>query len=173
MNFYLLIFCVLLWNNVQAEIEIIFDDAECKYSNDEFVEPGSCEITVDDDSEYGSTVSTHLEVIKQPPEDIRAIAKVYGVNMGEYTNDIGLDVDTNFCEVTKEHHSIARPFISAFGLNDLACPIPPGVYGMEHYVIDNNDGLPESFPIGRYLISISLLNDEYTIITVDIYLTIT
>lgn len=42
--------------------------------------------------------------------------------MGEYTNDIGLHVETNFCEVAKTPHTIAAPIIKAVGMSSDNCP---------------------------------------------------
>ncbi|KAF3427103.1 hypothetical protein E2986_00367, partial [Frieseomelitta varia] len=47
-----------------------------------------------------------------------------------------------------------------------------GVYQGEDYVIDSMDGLPPSFPNGHYLVNMSLLNKDTTLVHFDIYVRI-
>ncbi|XP_046144953.1 uncharacterized protein LOC123988544 [Osmia bicornis bicornis] len=170
--FLLLAFCVLPWDIVQANLDIIFDDAECPITDDEYVKHDSCHLEVNDDSEYGTSLSTYFEIIKDFPDDVRVAAKIYGIHMGEYTNDIGLHVETNFCEVAKEAHTIAAPMIKAVGMTSDNCPPKAGIYGTEHFVVNDEDGLPETFPIGKYLINFTLLNDAIIFANFEIYITV-
>ena len=92
--------------------------------------------------------------------------------MGEYTNDIGLHVETDVCELTSDPHNIAAPIAKAINLGPNNCPPIPGVYGQDNYVIDDQEGLPESFPIGKYLLNITLLKEETVFIQVHLYVSV-
>lgn len=47
-----------------------------------------------------------------------------------------------------------------------------GVYGIDHFVVDDEDGLPETFPIGKYLMNITLRNDATIFVNFEIYITV-
>lgn len=45
--------------------------------------------------------------------------------MGEYTNDIGLHVETDVCKLISDPHNIAAPVIKVIGLDRNNCPPEP------------------------------------------------
>ncbi|XP_053984251.1 uncharacterized protein LOC128879285 [Hylaeus volcanicus] len=161
MFFLLLSFCALRWCVVQAHLDLVLEDAECIYANAEYVKEDSCILEVNDDSEYGSSVSSHIEIIKRLPDDIKARGNINGLHMGEYTNDVGIHIDTNLCELIKSgKENIATSMLRVIDLSSNDCPLGPGVYGKDKYVIDNFEGLPNTFPSGKYLINVTLAKDE-------------
>ncbi|XP_076638456.1 uncharacterized protein LOC143350310 [Colletes latitarsis] len=172
MFFVLSIFCVLRWCVVQAELDVIFDEAMCAYTNDDYFKPGTCKFEVNDDSEYGTSLTSHLEIIKEFPKGTMAAGNVKGIQMGEYTNDMGLQMEMDLCEIASGDQNIALPIMKAIDMSGDTCPPKPGIYGKEGYVIDNFDGVPDSFPSGKYLLNITIFKDDVTISNYLIYLTI-
>ncbi|XP_054011689.1 uncharacterized protein LOC128894180 [Hylaeus anthracinus] len=173
MFFLLLSFCALRWCVVQAHLDLMLEDAECVYASAEYVKEDSCTLEVNDDSEYGSTLSSHIEVIKQLPDGIKARGNINGLYMGEYTNDVGIHIDTNLCEmISLGNDNIATPMIRAIDLSSKDCPPGPGVYGKEKYVIDNFEGIPKTFPSGKYLVNVTLAKDEDLLLHYQAFITI-
>nr|XP_033322505.1 uncharacterized protein LOC117218316 [Megalopta genalis] len=157
-----LISCALYLCLVQAELEVLFEDGGCTRSNDEYIKPDSCEFEVEQDSEYGTSVSMSIEVTKKVPS-LTALATVLGLERdGEYTVDFGIHVEIDVCQTLSGPVNVAFPIIKAMNIPPDRCPPEPGVYGSEHYVIEksNSDGLPESFPSGKYLFNVTLLTEE-------------
>ncbi|XP_076166100.1 uncharacterized protein LOC143146030 [Ptiloglossa arizonensis] len=172
MFFLLFIFCMLRWCAVQAELDLIIDDASCVYANEEYVKPGSCSIEVNDDSEYETSLTTHVEIIKQFPEGLKARGNVNGIQMGEYTNDIGLHVQMDLCDEAFSGHNIARVIVEGININPKNCPPEPGIYGKADYVIDNFEGLPDSFLTGKYLLNVTILNEDTLFLNYFIYVSV-
>ena len=153
---------------VQADYDIILEDIDCSQINEEYVK--SCDLELNYDSTYGASLNTYIEIIKTLPEDTKVTADVFTVRMGEYTVDLGLHIDTNFCEAAADSKSIGVPIIRAINMDGDNCPPDPGVYQREDYVIDSMDGLPPSFPDGHYLLNATLANKDTTIVHFDIYI---
>ncbi|XP_076289521.1 uncharacterized protein LOC143213503 [Lasioglossum baleicum] len=166
--------CAFFLCLVQANLELLFDDAFCKVQNTEYIDP-DCSIEISEDSEYGNSLSVHLEILKKLPS-LKASAKVLGMERsGEYTQDVGLSVTMDICESLAGPPNIADVFVKALNLKSGECPPEPGVYGEEHFVIDTdgNSGLPDSFPGGKYLLNMSILTDgNETLAELDIFLMI-
>lgn len=153
---------------VQADYDIILEDIDCSQINEEYIK--SCDLELNYDSTYGASLNTYIEIIKALPEDTKVTADVFTVRMGEYTVDLGLHIDTSFCEVAADSKSIGVPIIRAINMDGDNCPPDPGVYQREDYVIDSMDGLPPSFPDGHYLLNMTLANKDTTIVHFDIYI---
>ncbi|XP_060825888.1 uncharacterized protein LOC132912467 [Bombus pascuorum] len=168
MLFWLFTACALGWCMVQADYDIILEDIDCSQINEEYVK--SCDLELNYDSTYGASLNTYIEIIKTLPEDTKVTADVFTVRMGEYTVDLGLHIDTNFCEAAADSKSIGVPIIRAINMDGDNCPPDPGVYQREDYVIDSMDGLPPSFPDGHYLLNATLANKDTTIVHFDIYI---
>ncbi|KOC62020.1 hypothetical protein WH47_01812 [Habropoda laboriosa] len=124
------------------------------------------------DSEYGANVDTHLEIIKPFPEGLKIIADVIAVQMGEYTLNVGVHLDTDFCELAESPNSLAVPILRAINMDSGTCPPEPGIYEREGYVLDSMDGLPSAFPAGHYLLNMSLIYEESVLFHLDVYLRI-
>ncbi|XP_043258023.1 uncharacterized protein LOC122400565 [Colletes gigas] len=172
MFFVLSIFCMLRWCVVQAELDLMFDEAKCVYVNEEYFKPGSCKFEVNDDSEYGSSLTSRFEIIKEFPKGAMAAGNLKGIQMGEYTNDMGLYMEMDLCEIASGNQNIALPIMRALDVSGDNCPPKPGIYGKEGYVMDNFEGVPDSFPSGKYLLNISTFKDDVTIANYHFYLTV-
>ncbi|KAK1132495.1 hypothetical protein K0M31_013878 [Melipona bicolor] len=171
MHFWLLIVCALQWYTVEADYDVILEDIDCSQVNEEYIK--TCDFELNYDSTYGASLNSYIEIIKLFPEDVKIKADIFTARMGEYSVDLGFHIETSFCEVISDSNSIARPMIKAVNLDDVDnCPPAPGVYQGEDYVIDNMDGLPPSFPNGHYLVNMTLLNEDTTIVHFDIYVRI-
>ncbi|XP_043510797.1 uncharacterized protein LOC122529078 isoform X2 [Frieseomelitta varia] len=154
-----------------ADYDVILEDVDCSQVNEEYIK--TCDFELNYDSTYGASLNSYMEIIKSFPEDVKLIADVFTVRMGEYSVDLGLHIETNFCEIISDSNSIALPMIKAINFDSLDnCPPAPGVYQGEDYVIDSMDGLPPSFPNGHYLVNMSLLNKDTTLVHFDIYVRI-
>ncbi|CAD1481221.1 unnamed protein product, partial [Heterotrigona itama] len=151
-----------------ADYDVILEDIDCSQVNEEYIK--TCDFELNYDSTYGASLNSYIEIIKQLPEDLMIVADVFTVRMGEYSVDLGLHIETNFCEVASDSNSIVLPILRAVNLDNMDnCPPAPRVYQGEDYVIDNMDGLPPSFPNGHYLVNITLLNKSTTLMHFDIY----
>ncbi|XP_078037061.1 uncharacterized protein LOC144470104 [Augochlora pura] len=161
---------------VQADLEVLFEDGGCVRSNDDYIKPDSCLMDVDQDSEYGTSLSTSIEIIKKM-KSVIALASVFGMERdGEYTVDFGVRLVVNVCEsLSGPTTSIVFPILKAMNLPSDPCPPEPGVYGNDHFVMEegNSDGLPDSFPPGKYLLNLTLLLDDVELLVeYGIYLTV-
>ncbi|XP_031831183.1 uncharacterized protein LOC116426424 [Nomia melanderi] len=159
MIYWYFVCCALSLCLVQAEIDLLFEDGTCVFTNDKYIKPDSCGMEVEDDSEYGTSLTTRLEIVKAV-DKIVALGNINAAQMGEYTNDLGLHVEMDLCDALSNPTSIAFPILRALDMAADNCPPKPGVYGRENYVIDNFDGLPDSFPPGKYLLNITLMAGE-------------
>ncbi|XP_076645186.1 uncharacterized protein LOC143354765 [Halictus rubicundus] len=172
MIFSYIISCAFFLCCVQANLDILFDDAVCQIVDTEYVDP-DCSLDIFEDSEYGSYITVHLEVKKKAP-DITVIANVLGMDRtGEYTEDVGLSVTMDICEsLAGTTPSIAHVFINALDMTSDNCPPEPGVYGKDHFVIDGSSGMPESFPGGKYFVNMTVLCEEAVLFVIGIYITV-
>ncbi|XP_017879812.1 uncharacterized protein LOC108624789 [Ceratina calcarata] len=167
MLLWLFVISALRWGTVQATLEIMIEDVECTEVNSEYIK--TCEFEVEDDSTYGASLTSNIETIKHFPETVRVIADIFTVQYGEYSVDMGLHIDTLFCEVMENSNSIANFLLTVVNMNDGECPPGPGVYKQENYVVDNTKGLPSSFPSGYYLMNMTFLNDDTVFVHFNAY----
>ncbi|XP_076235081.1 uncharacterized protein LOC143179653 [Calliopsis andreniformis] len=156
----------------RADLDILLEDGDCAYINEEYIDPETCGFEVNENSEYETYLSTNMDILKKLPENTKIRGNINGIEMGEYTIDMGLHVEMKLCDVANDPNTIAVPMAKAVGFTPEKCPPEPGKYANSNFMIKNQNGLPESFPIGQYLLNVTLLTEKETIVVIHIYLTV-
>ncbi|XP_076750401.1 uncharacterized protein LOC143423163 [Xylocopa sonorina] len=168
MLFWLFTIFALRFCAVQADYDIVLEDVICSDVNEEYIK--ACDFEVEYDSEYGSSLNSYVELIKTIPENAKLTGDIFTSRMGEYTVPLGLHADGYLCQVLQDKDSIIVPIARAVNIHHAECPLKPGIYQRENYVLDSKEGLPTTFPSGHYLISVKFECDNVTIMHFDAYL---